>query len=432
MTSNPRKTQTEPRLRRAIFPLVALTMSTPSMAEDVLTTALKSGKPLFAMRGRVELVDDESNTLDDATAFTVRTFFGYETGSVNGFSARIAAENVTHLIDDFNVPGEPSSGYDVVADPQGTEIDEAFLRYQSETTTVTAGRQYLTYRKAPFHRFIGTVPWRQNWQSMDALAIENRSIDKLRINYAYVNKVNRIFGNDNPNKDLASSPMSSHLINLQYSGLPIGELEGYYYRLDYDVDTQAAAFTDRETYGAKLQGKKPVGEDLAATYLLELSHQRAIEDNPTDFDSANQYRLELGLTKTLGEGAVKAVTAKFGYEVLESDGGASFSTPLATVHAFQGWADRFIGFPGAGVKDTYLVGAANFTGNMSLLAIYHSFEADEGGFDYGDEFDVQLSKKFGKFTVALKHASYFGDEDPAAGATGIDKTVTWAWINYKL
>ena len=226
--------------------------------------------------------------------------------------------------------------------------------------------------------------------------------------------------------------MSSHLINLQYSGLPIGELEGYYYRLDYDVDTQAAAFTDRETYGAKLQGKKPVGEDLAATYLLELSHQRAIEDNPTDFDSANQYRLELGLTKTLGEGAVKAVTAKFGYEVLESDGGASFSTPLATVHAFQGWADRFIGFPGAGVKDTYLVGAANFTGNMSLLAIYHSFEADEGGFDYGDEFDVQLSKKFGKFTVALKHASYFGDEDPAAGATGIDKTVTWAWINYKL
>ena len=431
MTVSPGRTLAAALLRRA-FALAALSMSTPSMAEDVLTTALKSGKPLFAMRGRVELVDDESNTLDDATAFTVRTFFGYETGSVNGFSARIAAENVTHLIDDFNVPGEPSSGYDVVADPQGTEIDEAFLRYQSETTTVTAGRQYLTYRKAPFHRFIGTVPWRQNWQSMDALAIENRSIDKLRINYAYVNKVNRIFGNDNPNKNLASSPMSSHLINLQYSGLPIGELEGYYYRLDYDVDTQAAAFTDRETYGAKLQGKKPVGEDLAATYLLELSHQRAIEDNPTDFDSANQYRLELGLTKTLGEGAVKAVTAKFGYEVLESDGGASFSTPLATVHAFQGWADRFIGFPGAGVKDTYLVGAANFTGNMSLLAIYHSFEADEGGFDYGDEFDVQLSKKFGKFTVALKHASYFGDEDPAAGATGIDKTVTWAWINYEL
>lgn len=432
MTSSPQKTHSESRLRRAILPLVALAVSAPASADDVLTTALKSGKPLFAMRGRVELVDDESNTLDEATAFTVRTFFGYETGSVNGFSARIAAENVTHLVDDFNVPGEPSSGYDVVADPQGTEIDEAFLRYKSDSTTITAGRQYLTYRQAPFHRFIGTVPWRQNWQSMDALAIENRSIDNLRINYAYVNKVNRIFGNDNPNKNLAASPMSSHLFNLQYSGLPIGELEGYYYRLDYDVDTLPAPFTDRETYGVKLQGKKPMGEGLAATYLLELSHQRAIEDNPTDFDSANQYRLELGLTKSLGDGAIKAITGKFGYEVLESDGGVSFSTPLATVHAFQGWADRFIGFPGAGVKDTYLVGAAKLTGNMSLLAIYHSFEADDGGFDYGDEFDLQLSKKFGKFTVALKHASYFGDEDPAAGATGIDKTVTWAWINYKL
>ena len=410
-----------------------LAVSGKATAEDALTELIKGGSPLLHMHGRMELVDDESNTLDEASALTLRTYFGYQTGTVGGFSARLAAENVAHIVDDFNVPGEPSKGFDVVADPEGTEIDEAFISYTGfEDTTVKLGRQYLTYRPAPLHRFIGTVPWRQNWQSMDAIAIENRSIEGLKASYAYVNKVNRIFGNNNPNENLAESPMESHFVNLQYSGSPIGDLEGFYYRLDYDVDTLAAPFTDRETIGAKLQGKTKMTDDLSATYLFEASHQRAIADNATAFDSANQYRVELALVKTLGSGPVKGVTGKVGYEVLESDNGISFSTPLATVHAFQGWADRFIGFPGAGVRDAYVLGSAKFEGALSLVTIFHNFQADDGGFDYGNEFDLQLTKKIGKFTLALKHASYFGDENPAAGATGIDKTVTWAFVNYKL
>ena len=433
MSNNQRWYRDYSRLGPALPPLLTLALSAPSFADDVISKAISTGKPLLHMHGRVELVDDSSNTLDDATAFTLRTYFGYQTGEVGNFSGRIAAENVVHLVDDFNVPGERSHGYDVVADPEGTEVDEAFVRYTGiEDTTVTVGRQYLTYRPAPLHRFIGTVPWRQNWQSMDAIAIENRSIEGLRINYAYVDQVNRIFGRNNPNPALAKAPMSTHFLNLQYSGLPVGDLEGFYYRLDYDRDSLPAPFTDRETFGAKLQGKGTLGEGLTGTYLLELSHQRAIEENPTDFDSANQYRIELGLSKSLSAGAVKGIGGKFGYEVLESDGGVSFATPLATVHAFQGWADRFIGFPGAGVKDTYLVGTAKFDGNLSLLTILHSFESDAGGADYGNEFDVQLTKKIGKFTLALKHASYFGDDDPAVGATGVDKTVTWAFVNYKL
>ncbi|MEM6302681.1 MAG: hypothetical protein AAF749_13135 [Pseudomonadota bacterium] len=421
-----------PSLLTAASPLL-LMASANTLADNIISDAINGGKPLLRMHGRVELVDDEANNLDDATAFTLRTYFGYQTGEVSNFSVRVAAENVLHLVDDFNVPGESSNGFDVVADPEGTEIEEAFIRYTGiSDTTVTLGRQYVTYRPAPLHRFIGTVPWRQNWQSMDALTIENKSIDGLRINYAYIDNVNRIFGNDNPNENLAESPMSSHLVNLQYSGLPIGSLEGFYYRLDYDRDTLPAPFTDRETYGAKLQGKRNLGDDLVASYLLELSHQSAIADNPTDFDSANQYRVELGLTKSFSDGALKSLTGKVGYEVLESDAGISFSTPLATVHAFQGWADRFIGFPGAGVKDAYLVGAFKFASNLSLTTIYHDFEADAGGIDYGEEFDLQLTKKIDKFALSFKHASYFGSDDPAAGATGIDKTVSWFFVNYVL
>jgi len=415
-------------------PLVLqLAMSSTTLADEAISDLISTGKPLLHMHGRAEFVDDQANTLDEATAFTLRTYFGYQTGTVSGFSARLAAENVSHIVDDFNVPGEPSRGFDVVADPEGTEIDEAFISYTGlEDTTVKVGRQYLTYRQAPLHRFIGTVPWRQNWQSMDAVAIENRSIKGLKASYAYVNRINRIFGNNNPNENLAESPMDSHFVNLQYPGLPVGDIEGFYYRLDYDVDTLPAPFTDRETIGAKLQGSSDLATDLSLSYLLEASHQRAIADNATAFDSANQYHVELGLTKNLASGPVKSFTAKAGYEVLESDNGISFSTPLATVHAFQGWADRFIGFPGRGVRDAYVIGSAKFDRSLSLVTIFHNFRADDGGFDYGNEFDLQLTKKIGKFTIALKHASYFGDDNPAAGATGVDKTVTWAFVNYKL
>jgi len=52
--------------------------------------------------------------------------------------------------------------------------------------------------------------------------------------------------------------------------------------------------------------------------------------------------------------------------------------------------------------------------------------------DYGEELDLQLSKKFGKLTLALKHASYFGNNDAQAGAIGTDKTVSWLFLNYAL
>ena len=132
------------------------------------------------------------------------------------------------------------------------------------------------------------------------------------------------------------------------------------------------------------------------------------------------------------QGRLTSLTAKVGYEVLESDNGISYSTPLGTVHAFQGWADRFIGFPGAGVQDLYVVGAGKFAGNVSLTAIYHDFQPDAGNFDFGQELDLLLSKKIGRFTVAGKHASYFGSDDAAAGATGIEKSVTWFFVNYAL
>jgi hypothetical protein len=102
-----------------------------------------------------------------------------------------------------------------------------------------------------------------------------------------------------------------------------------------------------------------------------------------------------------------------GYEVLGSDGGVSFRTPLATLHAFNGWDDIFLTTPANGLRDTYVKLAANLPGAVSFLGFYHNFEADRLGADYGKEVDLQLSRKFGKRVTGLvKYAKF--DRDSTA------------------
>ena len=402
--------------------------SAVSWGQTALDDFITGGKTSLVLNHRFEFVDDESNTLDSASASTLRAFLGYATGERAGFSVHVGLEGLLHVgLDDFNVPGEASQGFDVVADPEGFEVDEAYLSYKGlPDTTFKIGRQYVSFRKAPFHRFVGTVPWRQNWQSMDAARLINKSIKDLTFDYVYVHNVNRIFGQDNPNEALANSPMNSHLLNVKYAGLPFGEIEGFYYRLDYDNDTLPPPFTDRETVGVKLQGSTKLADKLSLLYLAEISHQSAFGDNPSDFDSAEQYRIETGLK--IGKG----FTAKLAYEVLESNNGVSFSTPLATVHAFQGWADRFIGFPGGGVEDLYFVGLAALPGGINMVTAFHDYQSAADGTSYGSEFNIQFTKKIKRFTLQLKHASYFGDGEESAGALAFDKTVTWFTTRWAL
>ena len=106
---------------------------------------------------------------------------------------------------------------------------------------------------------------------------------------------------------------------------------------------------------------------------------------------------------------------KVGYEVLGSDNGrGSFQTPLATLHKFNGWADKFLGTPAGGLEDlygslSYKVGVDGPLKGMKFDAVYHDFSADIGG-DYGSEIDLQVSKKFGKnYYAGLKFAHYSAD-----------------------
>ena len=433
----------------AIVVLLAVFVVAPAAAEeevDALWAALTGGKPDFAFRLRYEHVDDEAlragSKLDNADALTARATLGYRTGMFHKFSAYLQFEAVGALSDDY-YDGPRSSGtrnlVSTVADPEGTEVNQGYLTYtHDDKFSMKLGRQIMTYRKAPFHRFMGTVLWRQNWQTQDAFTFAWQPLDKLNINYGYIWNTNRIFGEDAPGA-FDDFEMDSHVINVQYGGFKYLKLEAYAYLLEME---NAGRFSN-DTFGIRANGVYPLNDRWGLLYTAEFAHQEDAANNPTDYD--DEYFLgEIGLKTKFDGFFVKTLMAKFSYELLGGDGSSAtsgFITPLATLHAFQGWADRFLVTPGAGIEDFIVTAVAGLDWNMKFIMAYHNLNSDEGSFDYGDEIDVLLTKKFMKHYVVGAKASFYGaDTDYGCGALtcnsgtgGVAKDVTkaWVWFQFK-
>lgn len=369
-----------------------------------LAEALKGGKVNANFRVRYENVDQD-NALKDADALTLRTHLGYTTGTYKGFSAKVEVEDsrVVGGVDDYTVgptgfnPGE----FSVIADPETTEIDQAYLQYSGNGVTAKLGRQVITYDN---HRFIGHVGWRQDRQSFDAFSLNIKPSKELSLSYNYIEERERIFAED------ADIDSSDHLFNASYK-TSIGTLTGYAYLLEEDD-------TDRsyDTYGIRFSGASKQG-DIKLLYTAEFATQD-FEMGAADAD-ADYWNLEGGVV-------INGITAKVGYEVLGSDDGAyGFSTPLATLHAHNGWADQFLGTPAQGLVDLSLTVAAKVAGG-SLKVVYHDFEADDdtpGVDDLGDEIDVVYTYKFGKnYSAGVKYAAYSADD------IKVDADKLWVWF----
>jgi len=372
-----------------------VSLPSTAMAEDAFFEALTGGKVSFSARARYETVDQD-NALKDADAFTVRTTLGYKTGSFHGFSAFAEVEDVSDLgSDDYNNTTNGEGTYSVIADPDGTEVNQAYLQYNGFDTEVKFGRQEITYRNAPFHRFVGNVLWRQNHQSFDAFSFSNTSFADTTINYAYIDEVHTIFGDDRDAGIIKGGDidLDAHLVNLKYSGLSAGKLEAYGYFLDYN-DNEAAS---SQTLGLRFNGAQPVNDDWKVIYTAEYANQDDYQDGTMDDQS--YFLGEVGAK-------YKGWLAKLSYELQEGDGTDSFKTPLGTNHAFQGWADQFLTTPAAGLEDTYVTVVGKVLG-AKVVAVYHDFETDKGSEDAGEEFDILVAKTFNKhYTVGAKYSDY--------------------------
>lgn len=387
--------------------------SGPAQAEEDFSEALLGGKPIIDLRLRYEHVEQDGLP-NNANAYTGRARLGYETGSFYGFSALADFDLIGHVgPEDYNDTINARATYPVVPDADTAELNRLQIAYTGlPATTVTVGRQRIILGNA---RFVGNVGWRQNEQTFDAFRVVNTSLPDTTLGYAYVNRVNRIFGENSPAGRFRGD---THLFNVDYAGLGVVTIGGYAYLLDLN---EAPALSTA-TYGVRLSAPFDIAEGTKLTLIGEYAHQNDHAGNPLSLD-LDYYLAEA----TVAHGAASLTG---GYERLGSDGTTGFSTPLATLHAFNGWADAFLATPAAGLEDIYVAASYALTGipmvsKLVLGVAYHEFSSDKGGVDFGNEFDVVANFVLtSRLSFNVKYASFDGKNGFA------DRDKTWISVTY--
>ncbi|MHC4975793.1 MAG: alginate export family protein [Planctomycetota bacterium] len=372
---------------------------------NTIADAIMDGTIRFNDRLRFEYVDTDGS--DTATALTNRLRLGYETATYENFSAYIEMENVaTPTESRYYVPatGQGPANRAVVSDPEGTEVNQAFGRYATDSFNGTdasfdikAGRQRIILDDS---RFIGNVGWRQFEQTYDAIRIQSDlGHEKLSANYAYVWHVQRIFGPDGPNWD-----SDSHIFNVSYNAAPEAKITPFAYLVDFRDESAANSLN---TFGVRVTGKLVDQAQENTNYSLDYeatyAHQQDGDSNATDFD-AEFFAAQLKLSQA-DTGSVTA-----GYQLLGSDSGNfGFRFPLGTNHKFQGFADQFLTTPATGLQDLYLTGAYDLGNGIVPFVTGHYFWSDTGSVNQGYEIDFGASKKLSaNWSVAVKGAQFAG------------------------
>ena len=397
------KKYTSPSL---IATAIAMALSTASYAEGI-TETVSAGKVNFDSRLRYETVE-QNNTLDAADALTLRIRLGYTTAEFSGFFGALEFEGSKAIVEDYNSTINGKTNYSTIVDPDFEEINQSFIGYKGlGQSVIKYGRQRLSLDN---HRFIGNVGWRQNEQTFDGFSFVNSGLQDTTINVAYLTNANRIFSDDSSQGNYR---MQSPILNVSYKGLSFATITGYGYFLDFD---KAIALSS-ETVGVRFVGKAKLGEKNSFNYTVEVARQEDYGSNLNSF-SHDYVTVEAGVD-------INAFTAKVAYELLGGDGTTAFQTPLATLHAFNGWTDQFLSTPVGGLEDINVSVGATFSGAKASL-IYHEFSADTGGNTYGNEIGFSLSKSFDKnYALGLKLAQYSAD------GFSVDTDKIWIWGEMK-
>lgn len=350
--------------------------------------------PIVAARLRYEIVD-QANLPDSADALTLRARVGGEL-KVSGFSLLAEGEGTLALSKDYNdtLPGNGVEPFPVVADPENLELNRLQVAYMRGGTGLTIGRQRIILDDA---RFVGNVGWRQNEQTFDAVRGQAK-IGPALLDATYSISQRTIFGVDSPNEHFDGDLV---LLNAGVD-LPVVDAKAFAYLIDYDT---RVAFSS-QTYGLLASAEIAIPAVGKLNARASYARQSDYGANPASYD-ADYLAAQLGL-------GVLGFSLKAGYEELGSDGGvAAFQTPLATLHAFNGWADVFLVTPANGLRDHYVsvgrsIGLPLLPGLKADLT-YHQFDSDFGGLDYGHEWDASLGFKLGPVALLAKYANYQAD-----------------------
>lgn len=337
----------------------------------------------------------DQDGFDSSNALTARARLGLTLGEFHGFSAFGEIEATRALVRDFDVNGTSTSpnnpGDTIIADPDNEEFNRFWLQYKKDGILAKIGRQRIIRNNAAF---IGNVGWRQNEQTFDAAQI-GFTRDNFSLSYVYSDRVQRIFGRD-AGGALERFEGDFHFIDGSYQA-DFGKVGGYVYLVDVENNGNVG---ESNTYGGFID---------AGPVYAEFAYQDGTSNAAGgDYDAVYAH---VKYTHKFGKTALTA-----GVEYLEDD----FKTPLATVHAFNGYADRFIGTriglnsAGDGLSDVYLRVAQPLGNGFTFKGALHYFADDSFSETYGYEVDAVLVKKFSENITGLIKAAYYFGEDGSA------------------
>ena len=395
---------------------VAVTMAvsaTPIRADEASDNVLDAiTKGTFKLNLRYRYADVDQDGFDKrGQASTLRTMAGYKTGTWKGLEVYLEFEDIRDIgfANDHNNAGAGSlwNGVidrPVIPDTPVTELNQAYLGWSPiKALPFRFGLQEIVLDNS---RFIGNVGWRQNHQSFEAARVAYEGVKNLALGYSYIGRQHNVLG--------GSLPMSSMHLSAAYTFSKIGTLKGYGLLLDYEREAQQDL--NSTTFGAFFDGKAKISDALSLIYRLEFARQTDT-NNPNNIN-AGYGRADFGVS-------ISKVTIAAGYEILggSADDG-QFRTPLATLHKFNGWADKFLNTPTNGLQDLSLSVTA-VLGRFKLIVIYHDFSADPGGAGWGTELDAAVIYTAPwKQQFAVKYAGY------SAKDHATDTTKLWVWTSW--
>jgi hypothetical protein len=354
--------------------------------------ALAGGRANLSFRLRYEGADD-AGLARQATAATLRSRVTWQSAACRGFRALVEIDDVRAPVEDYNSTANGRTSWPTVADPTGTDLNRAVLEWQSGTTQIAAGRQRINLDN---QRFIGGSGWRQNEQTFDGVTARARIAKRLDLTYGYLYQINRVYGPDNGTQ-AAEWHGQVHLFRAHFDAKTAGQVTAFSYLMDF----HNAAAQSTTTTGLLWTGSPSLGGSWSLPLSLSYARQTDHGAAATPY-SAHYLQAEIAISRA-------AWTLKAGREILSGDPtvvGRRFQTPLASLHAYQGWADKFLITPPRGIDDTY-IGISGKVRKVALQASWHDFSADAIHQRYGREWDVLASVPFGgRYEAMLKFADY--------------------------
>ena len=350
----------------------------------------------WEVSARYRLEGVESDAFQrDAQAHTVRVRAGYSFRFSEGWSALLEGEGVAELNDQFNSGANGETTFPLVPDARAAEVNQAWIDWQHPTVGARVGRQRIVLDNA---RFFGDVAWRQNMQTFDAAQLRWQPVAGWDLQAFLIDRVHRVAGDNARDRLARERDLDARLLRVSRS-LGSSLLTGYGYWVE-DQDVRQAS---SRTAGVRWTDAWPVANPWKLGLSLEAASQSpwAHASGGSSTYWLIEPRVERG-----------PLVLKLGSERLGSGRGRAFQTPLATLHAFNGWADVFLVTPADGLEDRYAgaQGSIPFRGkSLAWQVVAHDYRSVRGN-DYGREWDASLAMTLQPGLNALvKYADYRTD-----------------------